>query len=85
MDLYDLHLLIHESNPPAHAAYQTLRSRIYVQSSNKILAAVFERVTERIYGQTFALRNLPAYQHRIPGGAIVSMAALQQFRGLQRP
>ncbi len=44
------------------AAFQRLRSLIYGQVSYRILAAVFEGVTERIYGRTFALRTLPAYK-----------------------
>lgn len=35
---------------------------IYVKASYRIVAAVLEDVTEQIYGNTFALRNLPADQ-----------------------
>ena len=47
------------------ATFQKLRSFLYLQALDKILAAIFEGVTERIYGRTFALRSLPAYQHTV--------------------
>jgi hypothetical protein len=65
VELHELPLLHHEPLPPAHSPFQTLRSRIYVQSTYKILAAVFEGVTERLYDRTFALRSLPAYKRRL--------------------
>ena len=42
----------------ALADFKRLRGHLYNQSTNKILAAIFEGVTERVYGRTFALRNL---------------------------
>ena len=47
------------------ATHKRLRGHIYVQSTYKLLAAVFEGVTERIYGRTFALKTLPRYQEII--------------------
>ncbi len=49
---------------PAQAAFQLLRSLAYVQASYRILAAVFEGVTERINSSTFALKTLPVQQWR---------------------
>ncbi len=43
------------------ATCQKLRSFLYVQALDKILAAIFEGLTELIYGRIFALRSLPAY------------------------
>ena len=61
VELQDLPHLDLDSPAPAQAAFQRLRSLIYVQASYRILAAVFEGLTERIYGRTFALRVcLPA-------------------------
>jgi hypothetical protein len=65
VELQDLPHLDLDSPAPAQAAFQRLRSLIYVQASYRILAAVFEGVTERIYGRTFALRTLPAYQRSL--------------------
>ena len=42
----------------ALADFKRLRGHLYIQSTYKILAAIFEGVTERVYGRTFALRNL---------------------------
>ena len=47
------------------ATFQKLRSFLYLQELDKILAAIFEGVTEQIYGRKFALRSLPAYQHTV--------------------
>ncbi len=41
--------------------FPKLRSFPYLQALDKVLAAIFEGVTERIYGRTLALRSLPAY------------------------
>ncbi len=65
VELQDLAHLDIDSPSPAQAAFQRLRSLIYVQASYRILAAVFEGVTESIYGRTFALRTLPAYQRSL--------------------
>ena len=46
-------------------AFKRLRGHIYVQSTYKLLAAIFEGVTERIYGRTFTLKTLPRHQEII--------------------
>ena len=46
-------------------AFKRLRGHIYVQSTYKLLAAIFEGVTERIYGRTFTLKTLPRYREII--------------------
>ena len=46
-------------------AFKRLRGHIYVQSTYKLLAAIFEGVTERIYGRTFTLKTLPRYHEII--------------------
>ena len=49
-------------NSQLQATHKRLRGHIYVQSTYKLLAAVFEDITERIYGRTFAFKTLPRYQ-----------------------
>ena len=46
----------------ARSACSALRKRLYNQATTKVLTAVYEGVTERIYGRTFVLRNHPQYQ-----------------------
>ena len=46
---------------PTQVAFQRLRCAIYTQSCYRVLAAIFEGVTERVYGRTFALRTLTEY------------------------
>ncbi len=41
--------------------FRKVRIFLYYQVLDKILAAIFRGVTERIYGRTIALRSLPAY------------------------
>ena len=52
-------------NSQLQATHKRLRGHIYVQSTYKLLAAVFEGITERIYGRTFAFKTLPRYQEII--------------------
>ena len=49
VELQDLPHLDLDSPSPAQAAFQRLRGLFYVQASYRILAAVFEGVTKRIY------------------------------------
>jgi hypothetical protein len=51
--------------PLNQTAAKDLRGLLYQQASCKILGAIFEGVTERIYGRTFALRSMPAYLRRV--------------------
>ncbi len=65
VELQDLSHIDVDSPSPAQAAFQRLRSLVFMQASYRILAAVFEGVTEWIYGSTSALRTLPAYQRSL--------------------
>ena len=60
-DLQDKPCLDHHSQTAGQTTFSKLRSFLYLQALNKTQAAIFEGVTERIYGRTFALRSLPAY------------------------
>jgi hypothetical protein len=42
----------------ARIDFKRLRGHLYVQATYKVLAMLFEGVTERVYGSTFALRGL---------------------------
>ena len=48
-----------------------LRGRLYIQAAYKVLAMLFEGVTERVYGRTFALRGLT----RDPSSFTLAMAS----------
>ncbi len=61
-DIPRLYVQVVDPPYPAQGAFQRLRGLIHVQASFRILAAIFEGVTERILGRTFALRTLAAYQ-----------------------
>ncbi len=65
VELQDLCHLDLDSSAPAQAAFQRRRGLIYVQASYRFLDAVFEGLIERIYGRTFDLRALPAYQRSL--------------------
>ena len=57
--------------PAAHAAdleddtliqrFKRLRSRLFLSARLTVLTAVYEGVTERVYGRTFSLRTNPRY------------------------
>ena len=42
----------------ARTDFKRLRGHLYIQATYKVLAMLFEGVTERVYGRTFALRGL---------------------------
>ena len=42
----------------ARRNFKRLRGHLYIQATYKVLAMLFEGVTERVYGRTFALRGL---------------------------
>ena len=42
----------------ARTDFKRLRGHLYIQATYKVLAMLFERVTERVYGRTIALRGL---------------------------
>ena len=42
----------------ARTDFKRLRGHLYIQATFKVLAMLFEGVTERVYGRTFALRGL---------------------------
>ena len=56
----------------ARTDFKRLRGHLYIQATYKVLAMLFEGVTELVYGRTFALRGLA----RNPQSFTLAMASL---------
>ena len=50
----------------ARTDFKRLRGHLNIQATYKVLAMIFEGVTERVYGRTFALRGLACDPQVLP-------------------
>jgi len=44
------------------SAFKACRARLYLQSVHEVLIAIYEAVTERVLGRTYALQSYPEYR-----------------------